>query len=204
MKHSDRALHTRQAFAAALKKCVSAQPLSKVTVGMLLDETGFNRNTFYYHFRDIYDLLHWTLDQELFVMIERLNLLSNYDEAVHLVLDYISDNAAFFSHISDSLGREALRDFCYGDVLHVVTDIIDDTIQLEKVQVPAAYREFLIRFYSEAVAGVLLDWISTQGAGDRAEIIANLSLTLRTTITGAVRASAISHNGKEEETLCDC
>lgn len=204
MKHSDRALHTRQAFAAALKKCVSAQPLSKVTVGMLLDETGYNRNTFYYHFRDIYDLLHWTLDQELFVMIERLNLLNNYDEAVRLVLDYISDNAVFFSHISDSLGREALRDFCYGDVLHVVTDIIDDTIQLEKVQVPAAYREFLIRFYSEAVAGVLLDWISTQGAGDRAEIIANLSLTLRTAITGAVRASGMSHDGKEEETLCDC
>ena len=34
----------------------------------LLDDTGFNRNTFYYHFRDIYDLLHWTLEQEASVV----------------------------------------------------------------------------------------------------------------------------------------
>lgn len=68
MKHSESTSRTRQAFAASLKKLASIQPLSKVTVSALLDDTGFNRNTFYYHFRDIYDLLHWTLEQEASVV----------------------------------------------------------------------------------------------------------------------------------------
>ena len=68
MKHSESTSRTRQSFAASLKKLASIQPLSKVTVSALFDDIGFNRNTFYYHFRDIYDLLHWTLEQEASVV----------------------------------------------------------------------------------------------------------------------------------------
>lgn len=86
MKHSESTSRTRQAFAASLKKLASIQPLSKMTVSALLDDTGFNRNTFYYHFRDIYDLLHWTLEQEVFVVVEQLDLLSDFEEAINFSL----------------------------------------------------------------------------------------------------------------------
>lgn len=192
MKHSESTSRTRQSFAASLKKLASIQPLSKVTVSALLDDTGFNRNTFYYHFRDIYDLLHWTLEQEVFVVVEQLDLLSDFEEAINFSLDYINENAAFFSHISHSLGREALKDFFHADIDHVVTKIVADTIQQERVQVADSYRDFLIRFYADAIAGVLLDWIDAQGCGDRATIIAYLSVTLRAAVVGALHAGAIN------------
>ena len=50
---------TKMALAAALKKLLEKKPLSKITVTDITRECEINRHTFYYHFRDIYDLIEW-------------------------------------------------------------------------------------------------------------------------------------------------
>ena len=48
---------TKAALAASLKKLLEKKPLSKITVTDITRECRINRHTFYYHFRDIYDLI---------------------------------------------------------------------------------------------------------------------------------------------------
>ena len=50
---------TKKALAVSLKKLLSKKELSKITISNITDECGVNRQTFYYHFKDIYDLLEW-------------------------------------------------------------------------------------------------------------------------------------------------
>ena len=50
---------TKNALAASLKKLLSKKELSKITITNITEECGVNRQTFYYHFKDIYDLLEW-------------------------------------------------------------------------------------------------------------------------------------------------
>ncbi len=38
--------------------------LNKITVKEIVNRCGVNRQTFYYHFRDIYDLLDWMFINE--------------------------------------------------------------------------------------------------------------------------------------------
>lgn len=47
---------TKKALAASLKKFLAEKPLSKVTVTDITEDCEVNRQTFYYHFKDIYDL----------------------------------------------------------------------------------------------------------------------------------------------------
>ena len=53
---------TKEALGNALKKMLSVKPIDKITVKDLVEECGVNRQTFYYHFQDIYDLLRFFLE----------------------------------------------------------------------------------------------------------------------------------------------
>lgn len=50
---------TEQAFARALKEIMAKKSFDKVTVTELVRFLNVNRQTFYYHFKDLYDLLEW-------------------------------------------------------------------------------------------------------------------------------------------------
>ena len=50
---------TKKALAAALKDQLLKKPLHKITINDITEECGINRMTFYYHFKDIYDLVEW-------------------------------------------------------------------------------------------------------------------------------------------------
>ena len=49
----------KYALAQSLKKLLSTRKLDKITVKDIAEDCGVNRQTFYYYFRDIYDLLEW-------------------------------------------------------------------------------------------------------------------------------------------------
>lgn len=56
---------TKDAIAKALTDLLQERPIEKITIKDITDRCGINRQTFYYHFSDIYDLMEWTLDKEL-------------------------------------------------------------------------------------------------------------------------------------------
>ena len=49
----------KNALAASMKKLMSKNPFSKISVGDICEDCGMNRKSFYYHFRDKYDLVNW-------------------------------------------------------------------------------------------------------------------------------------------------
>ncbi|MFR8027761.1 TetR/AcrR family transcriptional regulator, partial [Eisenbergiella massiliensis] len=50
---------TKTALEASLKKLLLKKPLDKITIRDLTEDCGISRMTFYYHFKDIYDLVEW-------------------------------------------------------------------------------------------------------------------------------------------------
>ena len=52
---------TKRALEASLKNMLLQKPLDKITINNIPKDCGINRMTFYYHFKDIYDLVEWSL-----------------------------------------------------------------------------------------------------------------------------------------------
>ena len=82
MRNEEISLNTKQELSAALKWTMEKKPLSKITVSELVRTCDINRNTFYYHFNDIYDLLKWTFEQEAIEVVKKINLLVDTEEAI--------------------------------------------------------------------------------------------------------------------------
>ena len=60
---------TKKALATALKKLMQTQPFDKISVGKICEACELNRKSFYYHFKDKYDLVEWIFDTEFIAAV---------------------------------------------------------------------------------------------------------------------------------------
>ena len=111
MKNEEISLQTKKKLAQSLKKAMEKKPLSKVTVSELIKDCNINRNTFYYHFSDIYDLLKWMFEQDAIEVIKKIDLLVDAEEAFRFVADYVDDNRHIINCAYDSMGHEETKRF---------------------------------------------------------------------------------------------
>ena len=51
---------TKLALEASLKNLLLKKPVDKITITDLTNDCGITRMAFYYHFKDIYDLVEWS------------------------------------------------------------------------------------------------------------------------------------------------
>lgn len=179
MRYEVTTLHTKKAFADALKNEIETKPFSKITVSDIVRDCGVNRKTFYYHFEDIYDLLKWTLQQEAIEVMKQFDLLVEYEEAIRFVMDYVEENKVFLRNVYHSLGREELKRFFYFDFKKIVESIVNEGKGVMNVKIPESFETFIVEFYTEALAGILLEWIVSFEEKDREETIRYIVTTIQ-------------------------
>lgn len=56
---------TRRAIASSFRRVLETTPFERVTISAIAADCRINRQTFYYHFHDIYDLVDWMIDDEI-------------------------------------------------------------------------------------------------------------------------------------------
>ena len=48
---------TKKKIADCVRQLMKRKEISKITIGDIMEATGMSRQSFYYHFKDIYDVL---------------------------------------------------------------------------------------------------------------------------------------------------
>ena len=78
---------TKKALAESLKKLLSKNKLNKITIKEITEDCGVNRQTFYYHFKDIYDLLEWIYKNEVIQEIEEKTTYETWQQGFYIYLN---------------------------------------------------------------------------------------------------------------------
>ena len=101
---------TKIFMAETLKKMLKDRPFAKITVQDIVSECKINRNTFYYHFENNYDLLYFTYEQEVKNIVDSFHKAkASIPQAMDFVLDYIDKNIPLCLCAYESLGEKQLR-----------------------------------------------------------------------------------------------
>lgn len=168
---------TQKAMAESLKRLLSKKTLDKITVKEITEDCGVKRQTFYYHFRDIYDLLEWTFIQEGEQIIDRDRLCETWQDVYLEVFRYIEKNKNFTINAYNSVGREPLERFLY----QIVFDLIDRFLrQLDGAEkMKKEDRHFICDFYKFGLVGIILEWLGRGMKEDPEEITGKLTRLLQ-------------------------
>lgn len=188
MTHEDISLNTKHILVNSFKKIMRKKPLSKITIIEICNDCGMNRKTFYYHFEDINDMLRWMLEQEALAIVKQFDLLNDYEEVIRFVIDYIDTNDHILCCVYDAVGREGMKRFFLSDFKNSITVIIEGIERAMNISISQNYKQFLCDFYTSALSGMLLDWFLDRTARTKEDMIKYLTLTVKTSLIGAVSA----------------
>lgn len=178
MKNEDISRNTKNALTASLKRAMKKKPFPQITVSELTRDCGVNRNTFYYHFEDMYALLRWMLQEEALGVVERLGEQPDYKAAILFVMEYVEQNDYIISCVHDSISYDEMRRLFYADVLRIMASMIDAAAERVGEKPESRFREFAVKFYTEAFLGILVDWAKNGFVQSREQIVSFLSMIL--------------------------
>jgi AcrR family transcriptional regulator len=143
-------MKTEFRLAEELKTMMSEMPLDDISVSALAKRCKVNRQTFYYHFHDIYDLLALVFLNE---RIEKSHKITNPHDLIESIFKYYCKNAAFIDATIDSAGRDLFGEFinniCYTSFMKMILEADSEKC------LTLSERKNVARFYSYAFANVI-------------------------------------------------
>lgn len=148
---------TKKALAAALKNLLEHKTLDKITVSDLTDACGVNRQTFYYHFKDIYDLLEWIYKDDATRVIPGKKTHDNWKDAYLKLFRYVQKNRALVMNTYHSLQRDLLENYVHNEAYLLVKEVVDECA--EGRQVREEDKAFVAKFYQYALVDIVLEWL---------------------------------------------
>lgn len=148
---------TKQLLSNSLKKLLTKKTLDKITVTELAEDCKVNRQTFYYNFQDIYDLLDWTLEQERQQLLSSdafgEDTLKNWD----ILLAYLKTNKTFILNTYHSLSHPLLEKTLKNDIRPLVEIAVSR--YAEESSISEADKALIVKIYTLAFVGILREWL---------------------------------------------
>ena len=140
-----------------MKKLLLEKPLNKITINDITEDCGVNRMTFYYHFKDIYDLVDWILAEDAAKAMEGRRGFGTWSEAYLDVLHQLQDNKTLVLNVYRSVGREQVEQYLYKIVDPLLHEFVDKETQ--DISIQDEDKQFVIDFFKYALVGMVLEWI---------------------------------------------
>lgn len=179
---------TKEVIIKTLFELLNEKPLAKITVKDIVERCGVNRNTFYYHFRDISDVVECALKREVDKAFEQPVEIDSVLECLEVLVNLIGENRKAMLHIYGSLQREnftnALDKMCQYIVSQYAEHNFDPEI-LEKEEV-----KVLMHFYKCVMTGVMLDWMDHRMSYDLTEYAGKIRALYGNTFEKTLEKSA--------------
>lgn len=146
---------TKRALADALKQVCREKPFDKISISNITSVWGLNRQTFYYHFQDKYELLSWIYYNENFAKIADDITLLNWSQKICELLENMMEEKLFYmntikeqEHTFESYLFEMVKALLCEAILK-----LDEEKKLTKED-----RDFDAEFYAYGICGIILDW----------------------------------------------
>lgn len=149
---------TKKAIVETFIKLLNLVPLDKITVKDIVNECGINRNTFYYYFHDIFDLLDYIFKLEAQKVIGEIENYDTWQEGFLLSTKFALENKKMINHVYNSLSREWLESYLYNISDSLMMGYINS--QAEGIYASDEDKKFIAGFYKFAMVGMTLEWIN--------------------------------------------
>ena len=136
---------------------LNINPIDKVTVKDLVEECGVNRQTFYYHFDDVYDLLEWVFEEDANRVLPDEIFYDEWRVNVMKFFRYLYDNKTFVLNIYNSQNRSYMLRYFKRRMHYCIHGFA--VIVAEGRNIEWSDLEFICEFYAQGMTGLISQWL---------------------------------------------
>lgn len=167
---------TKRALEASLKNLLLKKPVNKITIQDIAEDCGINRMTFYYHFKDIYDLIEWSCEEDARRAIEGNKTYDTWEQGFLNLFYAVEENKPFIKNVYRYVSREQIEQYLYRVVFDLLIDVVEECSQ--GLNVRKNDKRFIADFYKYGFVGLMLEWIQHDMKQDPKEIVSQLNILI--------------------------
>jgi AcrR family transcriptional regulator len=149
-----------QELAAALKEALKAKPLNRITVTEISQACHINRQSFYYHFKDVYYLAEYMYKTDVSQMLKEIGP-ANWEEAFSNVFMYALSNRVMVLNTISAVDRDILQYNLGEEVGVIIGAIIKERENALGITLLPEDEKVLAGFYMWPITGIVLDWMKS-------------------------------------------
>lgn len=186
------ALITKKALAHAMRTLMQEEAFRRISVGDICERCGMSRKSFYYHFRDKYELVNWIFDQD-FIALVRDRSYDNAWEFFEDLCTYFYENRTFYVNAFAVEGQNSFTEY-FAEVLQPIAQdyfmrILGDDRK----------KEFFAVFFMDAFRVSLIRWLREPQNLSPSEYIALLKVCIVGVAKRVVEGTPSEAEGKEKD-----
>lgn len=175
---------TKRALEQSLKNLLLKKPLTKITVGDITEDCGINRMTFYYHFKDIYDLVEWSCLEDAKQALEEKKTYDTWQQGLLQIFKAVQENKPFILNVYRCVHREQVEKYLQPLVDQLLLNVINE--EAAGITVRDEDKQFIAQVYSYMFIGLMLDWIKDDMREDPQQIVEKLSKLIKGSVSVAL------------------
>ena len=184
---------TKLALEASLKNLLLHKSIDKITIADLTADCGISRMSFYYHFKDIYDLVEWVCMEDGKRALQGKKTYDTWQEGMQQIFEAVMENKPFILNVYRGVGREKVENFLYQLTFELIQGVVEE--KCAESVLSGEDKAFIAGFYKFGFVGLMLDWIGRGMKEDYAEIMRKLCLTVHGNIANSI------HNFEQHQHL---
>lgn len=146
----------KERIAREFIRLARAGSIDRITVKDIVEACHITRQTFYYHFRDLLDVIDWSLRRTVEELAEKSLQLDSRQQVMELFLTEAVQAKDLIRRLLDSQLREQTERLLVEAVRAWFQEMADRRELLEDVS--RADAQVALDFYSYAVVGILLEY----------------------------------------------
>ncbi|WP_320127402.1 TetR/AcrR family transcriptional regulator C-terminal domain-containing protein [uncultured Sphaerochaeta sp.] len=160
---------TKAALAQAMKECMATTPFAKISIGNICNKCGLNRKSFYYHFRDKYELINWIYETEIGHTVREELSDKHTSELALMICEYFEQNKVFYSNALEVTGPNSFRDYFERNLepLVVQTLHVDGPSPFDSKELTAVVSDFCL--------SAIQRWLKSNSNMDSKQFLENLT-----------------------------
>ena len=171
---------TKAALAGALRELMEEQPFEKIQIAQICERCGMNRQSFYYHFKDKYDLVNWIFDTEFIAFATAGTKVLPADDRWELIeraCEHFYENRSFYRKALAVRGQNSLSDHLREHLLPIIKMRIANTVGEDVAD------EFTTNFFADATLCAIERWLLDKHCMPPEEFVAKIKRIIQ---SGAV------------------
>ena len=176
---------TKRALEQSLKNLLLKKPLTKITINDIAEDCGINRMTFYYHFKDIYDLVEWSCLEDARKALEENKTYDTWQQGFLQIFETVRENKPFVMNVYRCVHREQVERYLGPLVDSLLLGVINE--EADGITVRGEDKQFIAQVYSYIFIGLMLDWIKDDMQQDPGEIVSRLARLIKGSVSEALR-----------------
>lgn len=152
-------LTTKTEIANVFKNLSKQKPLDKIAVSEIVGECNLTRQTFYYHFKNISDLVAWIYKNEMIEATHEKKEDTTWRDIFLCICDRAIKNYDFIDCTCKSCYKDNLTKFALYDMYTRIISIIENDNVAQSIS--GDNKNFIASFYAHAITGMFFDWIKS-------------------------------------------